>query len=178
MKKELKRFDVCWGSYGDNLIDITNGKTVRFVGVSFTETGDRSIIVEDLDGVRYARISDLKIAPLGYIDDLPVYAGDSVYHIYVQKSGVVVGASDKKNIDDIDVKYGNGTFGAQLSNLSWEKPKVKKVGWVNLYMKEGYLNSEIHHRVECRTAPYTTKELANADVESGRIACVKIEWEE
>lgn len=63
----------------------------------------------------------------------------------------------------------------QFANSDWRvKPKVvKKEGWVNVYSEvDSYLLSGISRGI------YSSKELADQEADSNRIACVRIEWEE
>ena len=73
----------------------------------------------------------------------------------------------------VDVNPPNPNGNSILSELSWQKPKTKREGWVNIYEK---------HRACWR---YDTKEeadlfatLAQGGIDPSRIACVRCEWEE
>jgi hypothetical protein len=52
------------------------------------------------------------------------------------------------------------------------KPKtVKKEGWVNVYSAQNYTNL-----AGLTSSAYQTKERADLEADSNRVACVRIEW--
>lgn len=54
------------------------------------------------------------------------------------------------------------------------KPKItKKEGWVNVYSAQGYTNL-----AGVISSAYQTKECADHEADSNRVACIRIEWEE
>lgn len=109
----------------------------------------------------------LYIVPLAWVEGKPVYKGDVLW----VKSDVVCdyrmhevaevrdGAFYKDQIYDVNGKW------TTAKHLTWQSPKVKREGWVNIYSdNEAYIHS--------------TRNEADSRSSNGRIACVRIEWEE
>lgn len=63
-----------------------------------------------------------------------------------------------------------GYLVASPENLTWAPPKVKREGWVNIYSAGG--------QERAPSALHKDKAAADHEATQGRIACVRIEWEE
>lgn len=102
-----------------------------------------------------------RIAPLAWVEGKPVYKGDVLWHC----TGIKL-VAHKPRRDAIDGFIAeDGDYGCS-EFLTWQKPKTKRVAWVNVY-KDGFAYY------------YDTKGAANdAADENTRIACCRIEWEE
>lgn len=88
-----------------------------------------------------------RMTPLAWVKGRPVYPFDVMY-------GKMSG---RKFIVPNGVIY--------YDDFTWEKPKTKREGWINIYP-----NTNAFH--------YETKEDADRLSASDRIACCRIEWEE
>ena len=103
--------------------------------------------------------NDLLMAPLCQVEGRDVYPGDVLYH----ESGAVtvfgmLGCC-------LEVMYAGGECGLRSpENLTWTKPKTKRVGWINVYPNRG----DVMH---------STEEEANQCAHEGRLACVWVEYE-
>lgn len=105
--------------------------------------------------------------PLAYIGDRPLYTGDTVYFRAGSKLPV-----EAKEVD----RFGwltvlDSEFGLHLvkpEQLTWDMPKVRKEGWVNIYPIDYERNS----------GWYPTEEAAKANAGARLLACCRIEWEE
>lgn len=113
---------------------------------------------------------EFRMAPLCWVDGKPVYKGDVLY-----STGCFGGPH---RIDEI--RNGNGAWMVcsdpgedgylSIEGLTWTPPKVKREGWVNIYSAGG------HERAP--SALHKDKATADHEATEGRIACVRIEWEE
>ena len=178
----LRRFNLEDIKAGATLIESSDGRnylgTVKYL--AGPDTAD-DIAFEDEAG--YLRIKDVAyfyIKPVGYLDGKPVYPGDNLWFSFKSKSYLAVvkyfqGTALKlEHIEEncsidalIDISY--TPFVDFLKNCSWEKPKAKKEGWINLYKEDATCYCPAFH---------LTRETADKKADIGRLACVKIEWEE
>ena len=88
-----------------------------------------------------------------------VYPGDKLFH-----EGKEVFARDP--IDNIGWMTCADGCHRDTKKMTWDHPKVKKEGWVNIY--RGRTASNVHW----------SKEVADMEALEGRIACSRVEWEE
>lgn len=124
-------------------------------------------IVEFNDQLFYVCTSDLRMAPLAWVEGKPVYRGDVLYKLGCRFE--VHGIKKSFFGEDFLVLQEDGLNTEYADNrrecLTWNPPKVKREGWVNIYQ---------HNRICLRP----TKEDADLFAATTRIACVRIEWEE
>ena len=111
--------------------------------------------------LRVEYVCDLRMKPLCWVEDKPVYVGDMLYcpgggHMLV--SGI---SSDKLLMD--------GGFRIHPDGCSWTKPgrKVQKHGFINMY-QNGLCGGKVF---SCETE-------AEIGAMPGRVACIEIHWEE
>lgn len=95
----------------------------------------------------------LKMLPLIFVEDKPVYLGDVLYCKDTKESVLIT----LEDFSEGDEEY-----------LTWNKPKVKKEGWVNLYKKSD-------GSVEAGAVFHTKGE---AEFFGGGFTVLRIEWEE
>lgn len=113
-------------------------------------------------------ISNLRMKPLFWVEGKPVYKGDVLWH-NVGKCSV--------SVDDHGAREGlfvckGLTYDFKFT--TWEKPKVKREGWVNIYPR---ISSGSNQSRSVQSI-YGTKCEADNNALGDRIACVRIEWEE
>lgn len=100
-----------------------------------------------------------RMNPLLWIAGRPVYPGDKLFH-----EGEVVFIHD--HVGNVGwVTCSDGTR-RDTKKMTWDRPKVKKEGWVNIY--PGRTASSVH----------LSKEAADMAGCDNRIACVRVDWEE
>lgn len=153
---------ICYGEDGDY-------KSVTFIAEAGPD-GDHSI--RDHNGNCYTEPSyGLRMAPLCWVEGKPVYKGDVLYSDKHGK-GVIVDASNFNGGYAIEFERTKISIEATYFNsgLTWTTPKVKRDGWVNVYFAQ--------ESVACLSDAWPTKEKCDALQRQGRIACVRIEWEE
>lgn len=134
-----------------------------------------NIIVEKLEDGKFAQKAPencFRMVPLCWIENLPVYKGDVLYRTELMK--FVTAESIYMDCDGDEYlcfkEGGNVWFqGPYNTNvkLSWNKPKQKREGWINIYSGKG-VSSYIH----------ISKEEALRYAESDLIDTIKIEWYE
>lgn len=124
----------------------------------------------------------LRMKPLAWASEgtslRPVYAGDKLYRscgdifeVVVERvsfyAGHVAGDFNGYYLHYAASHHGNSRIevDGSVSDLSWNVPKTKKEGWLNIYPS----STAVLH---------TTKQGADSGAEAGRVACVKVEWEE
>lgn len=109
--------------------------------------------------------------PLAWVEDKPVYKGDTLY----EKDGNTF-CPDLLEGDLLGQKMNEGLplIYRAIEDLTWTKPlrKVKRQGWVNVYgnPKAPYPRA--------LSEPHPTKEVADVYERPGRLDCVQISWEE
>lgn len=102
----------------------------------------------------FARPALMRIAPLCWIEGMPVYP-DSI--LYGQNTGR---------------QYLGKEIGVE-DFYTWKKPKQKKKAWINLYpANSGSV------MIATSSNGFPTKYMADKHATKSRIACVQIEWEE
>ena len=99
-----------------------------------------------------------RMKPLAWVEGRPVYHGDTLYF-----EGKQVTACDPA--DNVGWMTCRDGFHRDTKKMTWEKPKVKKEGWINIYGDKGM-------------CVHPTKEQAEKNKSEGVKACVKIHWEE
>lgn len=107
-----------------------------------------------------------RMAPLCWVEGLPVYCGDVLYN----KIGQGLTATGEDGGKLLASEFPDGTL-FEPDLLTWTPPKVKREGWVNIY-------PPYHGWVAKTSGAHRTKEEADGYAEQARIACVRIEWEE
>lgn len=121
-------------------------------------------------------IKDVRMAPLAWVEGKPVYKGDTLYWnnksrypgaVFTVGSKIVFEQliSGKTVMSDGTVYPDDNESGMLAINLTWNKPKVKKSGWMNSY------DSGEHY-------VYPTKDRADVMATHSRKACIEIFWEE
>ena len=98
-----------------------------------------------------------RMKPLAWVEGKPVYRGDS---LYLEGKPVVA----CKPADEIGWMTCADGFHRNTKEMTWERPKVKREGWTNIY---GHMGSI-----------YATEEAADNAATASRKACVRVEWEE
>lgn len=160
----LRPFDLEAAKRGDMLID-TYGDQCKYVAGPHHVT--KEVVVEftgDL-GFITGKATDLRMAPLAWVEGKPVYKGDVLWHEVIGR--VEVSALHEASPPCVEV-VGRKDY-PWISALTWTPPKVKREGWVNI-LEEGRLAGLIIH---------PSRKYADESAKlTGRIACVRIEWEE
>ena len=121
-----------------------------------------------------SRAEEFRMAPLAWVEDKPVYPGDVLY--WSGRLGVESGAKftarssgggfirgETLFADGIRIAY-EQSEGMLPESLTWTPPKQKKEMWVNVYPAGDGCG-------------HPTKEKADQVASSGRIACVRLEYE-
>lgn len=144
---------------------------------------DGDMAVRDPQGnVFVMDLSEARMVPLAWVEGKPVYPGDVLYgNDDSTKSGSKFTAGNRVLpgglIAGVSVVI-NGpvynTGGMHSGKLTWNPPKAKKEGWINVYSTS--LASNARPRFVGKVHP--TKSGADFDAGEDRIACVRIEWEE
>lgn len=161
----LRPFDLEAAKLGEKICYFEDGQLATFVGLSDQDDDDLCVRWEEtLNGVmkdKYAmiQITLFRMAPLAWVEGRPVYKGDVLYGLGNEKSGIA---------KEFGVFFDNGgRCGWHEDHLgfTWQKPKTKREGWVNVYR---------FNAVEL----FNDKESADKNAASDRFDCVKITWEE
>ena len=164
----LRPFDIEKAKSGEQIL-FANGDPCAFIaeGGSFGQHAVRAH-----GNLFLVPPANLRMAPLCWVEDKPVYKGDRLWSSYTKEG-------EKTERIASHVIEANGTFYLQYegggdwamdgscSFLSWIPPKVKKSGWMNIY-KDKAMGRYIHD----------TKNAADSAATIGRIGCVEIHWEE
>lgn len=150
---------VCWYYDGERLEYVGTATSDGYAGCFKWLDGDNAGTYEIYES------EDIRMAPLCWVEERPVYKGDVLWHkignyfVTVEHPG--------------DAEYftcEKGTF--EYRYLTWTQPKVKREGWVNIYRRSVYGQERAPDGV------YATEQIANEGATNYRIACIRIEWEE
>lgn len=143
-------------------ITTAKGNWCRFIGV----LSSSKVVVEDNYNSYTFEQSNLRMAPICWIEDKPVYKGDILYIKDINQTDIVVGIHPNRE-EFLSFKETGACYKDNRNNLlSWTKPKQKKQGWINCYREN--INSAYW---------YKTKEIADQMAGTTRIACVIFEYE-
>ena len=161
----LRPFDLEKAKRGELICWFKNGTRAEYVGeCGMYNENDICVKYVDGDGCAIAGTFVMnesryfRMAPFCWVEGKPVYKGDVLYKDC--KKFVVNGMYGPKC-----VLADEPFVGCSVEKLTWNPPKVKREGWVNVY---GYGSSFI----------YATENDADNNALASRIACVRIEWEE
>jgi len=159
---------------GTKLVNVA-GKEFTYIGKSFSESNESTLIVEYGHVVMYWFVSDLFYVPIGYIEDCPVYDGDSVYSKETGKYGTL---EAYKGVHFIFKENGSESNGpgviSKIDAFTLKKPLTKHTRWINIY-PESKSNTTKYTISVCT---YDSIHDANENATSKRIDCVPLSWEE
>lgn len=144
---------------------------------------DGDMAVRDPQGnVFVMDLSEARMVPLAWVEGKPVYPGDVLYWNDTSSApGSKFTAENRPSVSSLVMGSSTTTTGATYTDggmyaaqLTWNKSKVRKEGWINVYPKNGsskgkpVTGGQIH----------PTKAVADKEAFEDRVACVRIEWEE
>lgn len=171
----LRPFDLEAAKRGEKLLNGSGSGDER----SYVDGPDyfEVVCVKGKEGGLYLNsIHEMKMYPLAWVEGRPVYKGDVLYwNTQSSDSGskfTATGFLEEPNyiagvslLSDGDRLGEDGLSGMRPENLTWQKPKTKREGWMNLYESgENYV--------------YPTKLRADSQATFARIGCIRIEWKE
>jgi len=162
----LRPFDLEAAKWGDKIFWLETECT--FFGNSCNEFSKPMYVVEHVSGMSYAPSNELRISPLAWVEGRPVYKGDVLYKCNLDDSRTAISPINGESFcvyckDDISGGLEDIDRFVTLTNyLTWEKHKTKRYGWVNVY------DQNFH----------ACQRDADISSNSGRIACVHVEFEE
>ena len=170
----LRLFDLEAAKAGEIVQWYQDNSTLEYIGPS-TSLGEAGCFKwlsgEDTTGTYEGyKAEQLRMAPLAWVEGKPVYKGDVLYQYYAQdhKNRLVTISNIFTNGIGNYLTFtegGNWAMDGNTSKLTWNKPKVKKSGWMNSYDSgENYV--------------YPTKDRADVMATHSRKACIEILWEE
>ena len=180
----LRPFDLEAAKAGAPLFEIfmhpSTVKTDEEIGTYITGPNNQNEYITSYPPNGYVvykySIADVRMAPLAWVEGKPVYKGDILYWnkktsypgaVFTVGSKIIYETliSGKTVIPDGTVFPDDNESGMLAINLTWNKPKVKKSGWMNSY------DSGEHY-------VYPTKDRADAMATHSRKDCIEIFWEE
>lgn len=72
----------------------------------------------------------VRMAPLCWVEEQPVYKGDKLWHTGTEK-WITAYALGSFSVPTVTVE--GDPAGYHIDSLTWEAPKVKREGWINVY---------------------------------------------
>ena len=173
----LRPFDLEAAKAGEELVCSHDGGLRKYVAGPDTED---KIIVADASGVFQKSVyyrEHYAMAPLAWVEGKPVYKGDVLYIKCLSDKTTITGICNQtdKTLGKLLQCTSHGAIWEE--NLTWNPPKVKREGWVNVSNKSANsawvaeVNGLLSHS-------YASKQDADRCALPDRIACVRIEWEE
>lgn len=166
----LKPFDLEAAKRGEKVLDNFNF-LVEFVAEGGSD--GEHCWRRNSNNLFVATSEEFSMAPLAWVEGKPVYKGDKPYAFEGLYKGKQVTIEGEYSENALAVKSQFSNANVLIDNLTWNLPKVKKEAWINLYKAD-----------ECSGISYFTshafvsKEKADNQADSNRIACIRIEWEE
>lgn len=164
-----------------NLEAAKRGEAICYHGIAqpfrFIDGPDASgnFVVDDAGLFQLYQRSDLRLAPLCWVEGKPVYKGDVLYTC----DGVKLPAEGASRRGEILVSCGSNW---NTDSLTWEQPKVKREGWVNIVKNDLKRNSvgQMEDRIVLNCDIFPTEEAARSLARAcpSKPISVRIEWEE
>lgn len=156
----LRPFDLEAAKRGAALIDPEDGTECLYVAGPHPTTQEIVVNFAGPSGFILGKASDFRMAPLCWVEGRPVYTGDVLYRLDTGAEGSATAA------------FGTGVVCSEwperpfsADEVTWTPPKVKREGWVNVYPGlQGVI--------------WATRDEADDRGCPGRLACIRIEWEE
>ena len=168
----LHPFDLEAAKRGDEICYKADEKPVKFV----THLSETDFIVEHEAGDRaIVYYTHLRMAPLCWVEGRPVYKGDRLYREVCKgfvEASCIRTQGDFHFLCYKKPSHGNSAvLGEGVADLSWEAPKQKREGWINIYKGDW-----------CSTVIYPDEQIANSSphrlAHAEFVCCIRIEWEE
>lgn len=164
----LRPFDLEKAKQGEPICWYLNSMVVLFVGISI----NKEVVYKNQDDfICFTNADKIKMAPLCWLEDKPVYKGDILYRKLPGTNEIqeLTVQSIEKCTEDPFIRFEQENQAEyadnRRKNLSWTKPKQKKQGWINVYPAR-----------YCYW--WTSKEEADSAARRHRISCVPFEYEE
>ena len=161
---KLRPFDLEAAKRGEPICD-AYGNTLLFIAEA-GEDGEHAIRAF-CGNMALCEGKRMRMKPLAWVEGKPVYKGDVLYKLgeRFEVFGIKKITDGTEFLilrkDGLNTEYADNCRGY----LTWNQPKVKREGWVNVY---GVGDAFI----------YSTEREANDRASDDRITCVRIEWEE
>lgn len=172
----LRPFDLEAAKAGEPICWFDNAEHVKFMLCS-GDDGEHCVRMED-GNLALACFCDIRMSPLAWVEGKPVYRGDVLYWNRPGYYKFIVKKVTEAYIYGESTVYDNEKSTEMLAgSLTWNPPKVKREGWVNV-SKVGDASAwvpEINGRM---SHSYTSKQDADKYALPNRVACIKVEWEE
>lgn len=174
---EYRKFDVATAKNGDLCTDSFN-RSLIWIGACQSNSNYSVVEVTPigcLPSLEYVGNYELKIAPLCIVEGKPVYIGDSLYIKDIKLVDVVTGKKSNGESALLTFKNsGDCSANNKYNNLTWDKPKKKKSGWINVYkFNNTTLTSEVIY------ASQHQAEASRIGIDSNNIVyTIEIHWEE
>lgn len=162
----LRPFDIEAAKRGEAICYVRNGSDRIFM--TGPDSNGRLCVEDPSDGgFVLARVDQYRMKPLCWVEGKPVYKGDVLY----QNTASLTGARVAVDGNEDGIKDDQGRWNGRC-HLTWTPPKVKREGWVNVYPRP------LEKLVASVSHAYASRDAADATAVCGRVACVRIEWEE
>lgn len=174
----LRPFDLDAAKRGEKICE-RDGSHLEFIADAGPD-GDYAVRCK-LGNIYGKQASSMRLAPLLWVEDKPVYLGDDLYVNNDRPYCTDYNKGDQVKVAALSMNGNIQTscgYYLRHSDLTWTPPSVKREGWINVYSIDGEEGS-----IAARTSSvaYKTKEEANLvskTIRPNRIACIRIEWEE
>lgn len=147
-----------------------DGTVASFVAASDAANEFHCFRIDEEGRLRMASGSDVRMAPLAWVEGRPVYAGDVLYN-RLNSIRFVASSGGALSPNGIPLRWDS----ADADVLTWTLFNVRREGWINLYPHRSGATYNVY-------ASFVHKSKEEADkaavvAEGCRIACVYIEWE-
>ena len=173
IKKLLRPFDLDAIKRGESLCYCATGEVVKYLaGPDAVDT----LACTWNDRIYTDKVDSFRMAPLAWVEGRPVYPNDKLCWIdcegnYVTFTVGLTGVVNKcltghSRFRDGSIFEDDGRCGVEPTVLYWDRPKVKREGWVNIYPDPS-----------ANSFRYRTEQNARDNAGPEVVATIKIEWE-
>ncbi len=170
----LRPFDLEMAKDGNPMVSDYEKNELVYVAGPHVDTEE--IVVEYVAGYLIYYAKDLRMSPLCWLHEKPVYKGDKLWSLSYKQWVVVTGTHmdsdgdlflDFDNDGDYWISGPSELFDPIETRLFWDKPKpkVEKGGWLNIY---GMGDCALH----------PTLDAAEKAKGRGCVATIEVEWEQ
>lgn len=171
---KLRPFDLEAAKRGEPFVFIECGEMKPRKLIAGPDKNGAIVIQDEYGSFDISYSKPYSMAPLAWVEGKPVYNGDVLYSLGFKE---LVTISGTYSPGYLSIEHSSECANVKLDNITWNQPKVKREGWVNVSKKSpnsawvAEVNGLLSHS-------YASKQDADKYALPDRIACVRIEWDE
>lgn len=172
----LRKFDLEAAKNGEEICHKSVSSNLKFVdGVD--SNNQCVLLYEETNTYVVSSADNLRMKPLAWVEGKPVYKGDVLYVTDGLHKGKSVVANGNLVYNQLLGSFlpieSNSSYEnkANIKYLTWNKPKVKKEGWINIY------NNGTTHLHDTKENADQGSRNSYGERSNGFVTTVRIEYE-